>query len=406
MAEPLHILMITHHRRFKARARAHAMAKHLVQRGHNVSLMVIADHRKFSLVETEWDGVHVIETPDLLWGQLRSGWDAWNLGNRIAYLLNTTRTYDLIHCFETRPATIYPALAYAYQQKIPLLTDWNDWWGRGGLIDEVRPSWYRLLFGGMETFYEEAFRSQGTGTTVISTALAHRAETLGIPSERILHLPGGAFPDHFPMREKADCRAHSGLPLAAPILGFSSLDSHLDLELVFRSLGIISRRFPDIKLLITGIPSASIRNLIDQHSVEKNVLLTGYLQDDELPWVLGCADIFLLPMANKIYNAGRWPNKLCDYMCLGRPTIANPVGDIKQVFEAYNIGLLADWDPEDFAQKIIFLLEHPDLSAALGKNARNTAETVYDWRWLIQKLEKYYFMVLEDSKEMMHVAGR
>jgi hypothetical protein len=63
----LNILMITHHRRFKSRPRSHAMAKYLVQRGHKVSLIVIADHRKVGIVESEWDGVRMIETPDLLW---------------------------------------------------------------------------------------------------------------------------------------------------------------------------------------------------------------------------------------------------------------------------------------------------------------------------------------------------
>lgn len=401
----LNILMITHHRRFKARARAHAMAKHLVQRGHAVSLMVIADERKFHLFESEWDGVHVIETPDLLSGSLRSGWDVWDTGNRIAYLMNMKRSYDLVHCFETRPATIHPARIYARQRNIPLLTDWNDWWGRGGLIDEVRPAWYRLLFGGMETFYEEAFRGQGLGTTVISTALFRRAEKLGIPTERILHLPGGAFPEQFPMRDKTECRTHVGLPPQIPILGFSSLDSHLDLELVFHSLRLVARRFTEVKLLITGNASNVVRDLIKTQGLEKHVLLTGYLSDSELPWVLGCADVFLLPLANKVHNAGRWPNKLCDYMSLGRPTVANPVGDVRQVFEKHDIGLLADWDADDFAQKILFLLDHPEHAATLGRLARHTAETVFDWRLMIQDLERFYFMMLAHTRERAYVAG-
>ena len=33
------------------------MAKYLIQRGHKVSLIVIADHRKLGIVESEWDGV-------------------------------------------------------------------------------------------------------------------------------------------------------------------------------------------------------------------------------------------------------------------------------------------------------------------------------------------------------------
>ena len=88
------------------------MAKNLVLRGHKVILVVISEQRRLGVEETQWDGVRVIETPDMLWGRLRSGWDMWDILNRIIFLKQEKERYDLIHCFETRPATIYPALFY------------------------------------------------------------------------------------------------------------------------------------------------------------------------------------------------------------------------------------------------------------------------------------------------------
>ena len=64
MDRHLNILMISHHRRHKAYGRPHAMAKNLVLRGHDVSLMVIAENRRLGVVQSLWDGVRVIETPD------------------------------------------------------------------------------------------------------------------------------------------------------------------------------------------------------------------------------------------------------------------------------------------------------------------------------------------------------
>ncbi|MBK6792989.1 MAG: glycosyltransferase family 4 protein [Anaerolineales bacterium] len=394
MNEKLNILMVTHHRRFKSRPRSHAMAKHLVQRGHKVTLIVIADQRRFGIVNSEWDGVQVIETPDLLWGQLRSGWDPWDLLNRILYLSHNHEHFDLIHCFETRPATIYPALLYSRRHDIPLVTDWNDWWGRGGLIDEVRPAWYRLLFGTVETYYEEAFRTQGAGLTVISSALGRRAEGLGVCPERILHLPSGTFPEIFRPREKMICRERFGLPFSTPVIGFSSLDSHLDLGVVLQALAIVARQYPSVKLIITGKPSNAVVELVRTYGVESNVHLTGYLQDEELPWALSCADLFVLPLADKVYNVGRWPNKICDYMSLGRPTVSNPVGDIKGLFEDHKIGVLASWDPVDFSEKILYLLKNPEIAFRLGDNARDAAVTVYDWKLLVCRLEEFYATLL------------
>lgn len=395
LTEVLNILMINHHRRFKDKNRSHAIAKYLVQRGHKVSLVVIADRRKIGIVESELNGVRMIETPDLLWGRLRSGWDLWNLLNRMVYLSRDKCPHDLLYCFETRPATIYPALFYCKRHKLPLVTDWNDWWGRGGIIAELRPKWYRVLFGTVETYYEEAFRARGAGLTVISTALAQRARGLGVPPERICLLPGGARLDLFQVRPKEDCRYHVGFPLSDPILAFSSLDSHLDLELLMQALRIVADTYPAVKLIITGKAGKSVMDLVRAYGVKDNVHLTGFLPLEELPWYLGCADLFVLPFPDKVYNVGRWPNKITDYMSLGRPTVSNPVGDIKVLFENHDIGLLAAWDPADFAQKIMYLIENPDIANQLGQNARQVAVTRYDWKVLMGRLEEFYYRVLE-----------
>lgn len=394
MCDSLNVLMIDHHRRFKSRDRSHALAKHLVKIGHKVTQIVTSNNRRMRIIESEWEGVRTIETPDLLFGRLRSGWDIWCLLNRLFFLSRDQASYDLIHCFETRPATIYPALFYRKRHNLPLISDWNDWWGRGGLIDEVRPKLYRLLFGAIETYYEEVFRSRGSGLTVISTALADRAIRLGVPPDRILHLPGGAFPKLFQARSKEACRNHVGLPLSDPILGFSSLDSHFDLEIVMQSVAIVAAKYPSVKLMVTGKAGKSVSRLAQRHNIQQNLFLTGFLPIEELPWYLGCADLFVLPFPEKIHNVGRWPNKIGDYMSLGRPTVSNPVGDIRTLFENNDVGFLPDWDPEDFAKKIIYLLDHPDIAHQLGENARKVAKTQYDWAIIVRSLEGFYYEVL------------
>jgi glycosyltransferase involved in cell wall biosynthesis len=357
--------------------------------------MVISDRRRIGTVINDENNVRFVEAPDLLWGRLRSGWDPWNLLNRIVYLSRDKSQYDLVHCFETRPTTIYPALFYLKRHKIPLVTDWNDWWGRGGIIDELRPRWYRPLFGRVETYYEEAYRTRGAGLTVISTALVKRAEDLGMSPERICHIPGGMHPDFFQYRPKEQCRKRVGLALSDPILGFSSFDGHWDLDIVMKALSRVAIRYPKVKLMITGDAGTPVRNLAKKHGVENNVLLTGYLPLADLPWWLGCCDLFVLPFPKKPYNVGRWPNKIGDYACLGRPTVSNPVGDIKTLFERHDIGVLTECNSDGFTEKIIHLLENPHETRRLGENARQLAQSEYAWRNLIGRLEDFYHKVLD-----------
>jgi glycosyltransferase involved in cell wall biosynthesis len=386
--------MITHFTRRRTYARAHAMAKHLVERGHAVSLITIADQRKVGVVESEWDGVRVIEIPDLLWGRLRSGWDLWDLLNRYFYLNRDKGPYDLIHCFETRPITIYPALYYRKRHKLPMVTDWNDWWGRGGIIDEFRPKWYRTFFGPLETYYEEAFRVRADGLTVISSALKQRGIDLGIPPEKICHISGGAFLDIFPFRSIEECRNRMDLPMSEPILGYSSAVQHVEVDFMMKVLSIVAQSYPKVRLLVTGRTGKSLLDTASAHGVSDNVLLTGYVSFEDLSWYLGCTNMFILPFPDKIYNVGRWPNKIGDFMSIGRPMVSNPVGDVKSLLEDHNIGALAQWDPVDFAEKIMYLIENPSLAKQLGENSRQVAETHFDWKLLAGKLESFYYRVL------------
>jgi glycosyltransferase involved in cell wall biosynthesis len=391
--------MITHKPKIGSEARSFVMAKNLVALGHDVSIMLISSKSRFGITEYESDGIHVIETPDLLWGRLRTGWDPWATLNRVNYLGKTNRQYDLIHCFETRPSTIYPALYLSRKKKIPLIIDWNDWWGHHGLIEVNRPFWYKLTFFKLiETYYEEAFRTGSAGQTVITTALKQRAIDLGAEEERvcIIHggAPGGYFPDDFQPKSISECRKLMGMPAQGPILGFISADTHLDMDIVMASLAIVAKKYTDVKLIITGNVKQSIHKMISKYKVEDRIIFTGFLPSEEFPVYLGCSDVFLLPLADRPYNHGRWPNKMGDYLSIGRPTVSNPVGDITSCFQKHEVGLLASWSPEDFAEKIIYLLDNPEVCERFGQNALIAAKSDFDWKNLVKILEAFYVKIL------------
>ncbi len=390
----LNILMVSHHRKFKAFPRSHVIAKYLVEKGHKVSLMLTADTRKFGIVESIWGGVRIIETPDFLWGRTRSGWDIWNLWNRISFLRRDEEQYDLIHCFETRPASIYSVLYYNKVHQLPLVMDWNDWWGKGGLIQVNRPWWWRVSLNKFETYYEEHFRTIAQCTTTISNPLAKRAEKLGVPKDSIRVIPGGVNLDLFYPRSKDVCRNKIGIPPDAKVVVFSSLDSHLDLDVILDSINKLVLKYPNIQLLITGNIHPKINSLLAKYHLLERTLLTGPVPYQELPTYLGSADVFVMPLADTIYNQGRWPNKIGEYMAMGIPTVSNPVGDIEDLFIKNEVGLLCSYTMDGFASSIDALFSDQLLSNKISVNARNTAVRDYDWRILSQHVEMLYFNVL------------
>ena len=146
--------------------------------------------------------------------------------------------------------------------------------------------------------------------------------------------------------------------------------------------------------MIIGNSNPAIQRLANQIGIIDRIIFTGYIPAERFRTYLGSADVFLLPFPNTLYNVGRWPSKVCDYMASGRPIVSNPTGDIKVLFESNEIGLLAEESEEDFAAKINILLDHPDLANILGKNARQTAENKYAWSVLVKDLESFYLKIL------------
>jgi glycosyltransferase involved in cell wall biosynthesis len=90
--------------------------------------------------------------------------------------------------------------------------------------------------------------------------------------------------------------------------------------------------------------------------------------------------VFVLPSENE--NS---PNALAEAMVSGMPVIATRVGGIPSMVEDGQTGLLVPWgDPASLAEKMAWLLAHPEERERLGQNAcrvaraRHAPQTVAD----------------------------
>ena len=209
----MRILLIVHNMVWRGGGtfyRALHLGRHLVRQGHSVVLLAVSLRERFRLRTDQVDGVDIVESPDLLSGSLRSGWDPWNTFRRVQWLAG--RRFDLIHAFESRPVVIFPALFARAHSQAPLVMDWCDWFGRGGSVTE-RSSWLvRQVLNPVETFFEESFRTRADGTTVINSQLQARAIELGVRGETILLLPQGSDVQSIQVLDKRQARSRLGLP--------------------------------------------------------------------------------------------------------------------------------------------------------------------------------------------------
>ncbi len=383
MSGKLKILFIVHNptRKGGAYYRGLNLGAPLARRGHDVTLMAIHPSARFGVTERELDGVRLVETPDLLWGVGRTGWDPWNTLRRTSWI--RSRRLDVIHTVDTRPAVSLPALFGRRASGAVWVADWTDWWGRGGATTEREGRLIRTLIGPLEQWFEEKPRPKADGTVVISRALGERAERLGIDGRGILYLPPGADPAAIRTTSVAEARLKCGLAAGGPLIGYLGNIYQRDADLLFDTLARL--RAPRARLLMVGDPGCRV-----PEPLKDRVAITGRLPFEKMVDHLSACDVLALPLSDTIANRGRWPSKVNEYVAVGRPTVACDVGDVAGLLRDNDIGLLVRPEASEFAARIDELLADPARAGAMGDRAREIARTSYSQDAVADRLEDFY----------------
>lgn len=346
----------------------------LAGRGHQVTLATTSANARMGIRRELHRGVSVVEFPALLGGRARSGWDVLDALRRLMAVMRYSMGQpDVIHAFDCRPTVILPALLLARTAQAPLVIDWADWWGRGGTIEtRDMKKIVRFLVRGPETWFEESFRTRATRTTVISSGLADRVHSLGVPRETITLLPQGCDTENITPREAWDARRRLGLPSDPPIIGYAGTLLTSDSDLLVRVFHSIRTRNADARLLLIGHQRARLPDV-------PGMIRAGFVPRDKLSDYLGACDLLVLPMADTIANRGRWPSKVNDYFSSGRPTVSTPVGDVQFVLTGRSVGALGQVEDSSFASVCQTLIDDPQKRTEMGLNARRLAENDLSW---------------------------
>jgi len=373
--------------------RALHLGRHLVRRGHEVTLMATAQAARFRLCEREVDGVRLVETPDLLPGALRSGWDLWNAARRIGWLRG--RTFDLVHAFEMRPVVLLPALV-AQRRGALWVADWCDWFGRGGSVEERPNPFLRWVLRPVETFFEERFRTRADAATVINSTLRQKALDLGVPTDRVLVFPNGADLEGIRPQDQGEVRQRLGMPLDVKLVAHTGALFQRDAALMAAAFNRIHAAEPRARLLLIGYCNQPVETMV---RIPEAVWRTGPVNSQQLADYLSASDVGWLPLTDCGANRGRFPMKLNDFMAAGLPVVASDVGGVGALLREVAIGRLALAQSESMADAVLALLADATERERLGHRGRQVAEARFAWPLIGERVERFY-------EEAMAAAGR
>lgn len=367
--------------------RCFSLAKNFVRFGHRVT--ILAGNKKASFFEKKYQrqGVTILEIACPLPHRLRhNGTSPFQIFNRILHVLR--HRYDLVHGFGQRPAVVIPALVHKFYYRRPYLADWADLWGWGGLASYRGGVWGNLA-GLADDLAERIVYRLADAVTVIAGYLKEKALAYGVDPKKIFQVPVGANVDTIVPLPQREMRLKHNLSLGASIVVFVG-NAKYDADLLAKSFLELLKLRPKAKLMFIGREMPNFNQIIKTAKAQSAIIYKGFVPNDELPELLACGDVMLLPYTDRAINRGRFPNKIGDYLAAGRPTVANPTGDLKRLFEKDEVGILAPESPKKFASAIAHLLKNKALRQKLGQNARRVAETKYAWRLIAKNLETIY----------------
>jgi glycosyltransferase involved in cell wall biosynthesis len=387
----MRVLMLNHNVIWRSTFhRCFQFARQMVLLGHPVTLVTNSATERVNFRSRIVDGVRIMESPDLFWGRLRTGWDPLNAFRRAVRLFH--EAFDVIHEFDSRPTVILPSLWKRSHRGITI-SDWGDWWGRGGAIADRSSRLLNRLFEPIETFFEERFRTRCTAMVTVSAALRDRAMALGVRADLIDVIPNGAAVDEIHDLPREECRRRMGLPLDAPIVTFSGFVLY-DLDLALRSFLLLRERLAGAVMVLTGATTDLTRLAPPPGAV----IQTGQLSRADLNLALCASDVHILPMMDTLANRARFPGKLGDYLASGRPVLTNPVGDGAEIVARHGLGRVVAPVPDLMAQAMADLLRDRARARELGQNARRYAVEEFSWNRLTLRLLERYARHLDQRK--------
>lgn len=139
-----------------------------------------------------------------------------------------------------------------------------------------------------------------------------------------------------------------------------------NIDVIIRAIKIVKRDLPEINLALAGHGQAaeSLKKLVAELGLEKNVKFLGTLNHHKLAELYRSAEVFAIASTSEVQSL-----TIIQAMACGLPTLGVNYNSIPELIRPENGLLFKPGDDKDLARQIVKILSDADLRKKLGQGA-------------------------------------
>lgn len=268
---------------------------------------------------------------------------------------------------------------------------------KGKLISSFRGfdiSWYIKEKG--ENVYDELFKVANFFLTNCQF-FRRRAIQIGCDEKKIIVHGSGINCHRFSFKTR-----HPSPDGIIRIATTGRLIEKKGIEYAIRAVAKIAKKYPNIEYNIIGdgYLMEYFQQLIKDLEVTDKIKLIGWKNQQEIVKILDKCHVFIAPSVTaEDGNQDAPVNTLKEAMAMGIPVISTLHGGIPELVQDGISGFLVpERDADAIAEKITYLIEHPEIWPDMGKAGRAYVEQHYDMNKLNNELVEVYQQVINTGK--------
>jgi len=240
-------------------------------------------------------------------------------------------------------------------------------------------------------------------TQVISKWLEKRARKNKF-SKKIDLVPNGVdlekYDQYFSEDQKKDLRTELGiLPEEKVIITTSRLAKKNGIIDLVKGFFEAQKKIDNLRLLVVGEGKErkKIEKLIKKLKIEKKVIMTGFVSNDEVVKYYKIADLFVRPSHSEGMG-----NSFIEAMYARVPVIATPVGGIVDFLKDVETGFFCKIkDARDLSAKIIYVLDEKNKVQIeiIKKKAHSMVKEKYSWDQVSHQMKNIFWEMINENNK-------